>query len=525
MRLPEEVPTNLNASDKQDALGRIMVASEPFDALLAPVDASELDRGELLHRYRGLVRFIHPERSADPRAADAFAKASGAYDILCAAAAASSTSLDSGTGVGASCIARTRQPLPGEGNWAAVVSQMPTHGRWWQAGNVEALERLLEYEAAALQAFPASLDFASAPRSEMLAALRCCVGAVERECEHLDRSRGLPCNRLWASASGACVSQAVRPSLERLVDLIRHLRAVHRYCPLLRRGFDHPAELAARSPAAAAGQLLLKTLQATCSEQELEHGARAQLQSQHDALDRHVPLELDLTADPEEDPLDVYMAALHKQMAERSSKVARKDVPNAVREPSCASLPGASATPAAGGAAAAAIEAVPVAAAACATAEARCGAKRAPFVQPAGMSVVTHNVVMQPDVSAIPVVATMRAKAASDAVAIGVAAVAIRAATAAVSTSGPMGRRETTTVLPAPKPLLEPVVESERRAASDARRALHDQFGSGPPAEGTCVGSGRAAEGGKSVEETACLQDRLFAGMDSDGSELEEEDK
>lgn len=219
----------VTAADREDVLGRILDARSAGAALLGsdelPGAGPAMCPAEGLERYRRLVRLAHPDRCTDRRAHSAFLRASSAFDSLCAVEAG--------------------QPAHFEGKES--VADVPSGSRWWASRGAEELERFLEHRAAVLQALQAWAD--TLPAASVQAGVErlwdCCLDAA-RACEHLDRRSGIRRHRLWLRVPSAAASP--QQSAVLLADLILHLRAVHRFCPLRHLAFDHPAELEVACP-------------------------------------------------------------------------------------------------------------------------------------------------------------------------------------------------------------------------------------------------------------------------------------
>lgn len=262
-----ENPTDLQPQDREDIFRIILEAESPSAALLI-VGEAKLDGPERLLRYRNLVNQIHPDRCPDRRAPEAFIKASLAYELLCV---------------------ETSEPEP----------RSPIGSRWWNRGGIRDLNRHLDFRAAVTQSLCEELLRETSSGSG-LERLRACVSDAERACSHLDRTAGYPRSRLWPStpsqASMASQHEARRLAA-RFTDLLSHLRAVHRFCPLTARAFDHEAELEVVSPPSAAARLLRATLE--------------RQESSKPGADVDVVMG---TEDEEPDPLDSYMETLEAQL-------------------------------------------------------------------------------------------------------------------------------------------------------------------------------------------------------------------
>lgn len=285
-----DIPPLLQPGDREDAIGRILDARTPAAALLGPEEPSSSSPVERLERYRHLVNQVHPDRCADPRAAAAFERASRAFDVLCAR---QSLGLMAGVAEESAEWAEVR----------AATGALPG-SRWWHAGSIADLDRLLEHRDVVmrvlLEEVVPSLDAAG------LQQLRSCVMHAEHMCEHLDRSRGFARHRLWHARKGERqpstdleVASQARRCAARFVDLLSHLRAVHRFCHLSGCAHDHQAELEAASSASMARALIKQMVVVKASEPGITYAARDLLASQ---------------CEQDRDPLDAYMAAVEEEL-------------------------------------------------------------------------------------------------------------------------------------------------------------------------------------------------------------------
>mmetsp|Transcript_6915 Transcript_6915/g.14974 ORF Transcript_6915/g.14974 Transcript_6915/m.14974 type:complete len:415 (-) Transcript_6915:65-1309(-) len=278
-----------------DAIGRILLASTPAEALLTPGDAPMEASMAVAARYRHLVARVHPDCCVDPRAGEAFGRASRAFDALCAQEAAADETLDSA----------------GD----AWDRSMASPGScWWDAiGSADELDRLLEYRHAASETLLGEIRRMDADVA--LAALRVSVLDAERACEHLDRLRGFPFSRLWpdrrrvSTTPNARNIQAVdkaKHCTARYLDLLLHLRAVHRFCPLSRRSYDHAVQLEAGSPPCLVARAARNLVG---SDAHLELASRGGCEEGQADGQEDVEME-----DADCDPLDAYMAKVEAEL-------------------------------------------------------------------------------------------------------------------------------------------------------------------------------------------------------------------
>lgn len=260
-------------TDREDAIGRILSAVSPAGALLVPDGSQAPPFPEAFERFRRLAGQVHPDRNADHRSKEAFWRASCAFDMLSAAEA------------GAQSL----------GWLESDALQAPPGSRWWGVSSADELERILEYRVALVQALARANELAGARgAAEATRCLQTLLQDSERTCELLDRRRSWSRSRLWPGGGVSAVGDWHRLSI-RSSDALLHLRVVHRFCPLVGRGFDHSAELEAFSPASQANTLLISALE-----------ARQVRFSSVEAMDMD-------TAD-DMDPLDAYMAGLQAEL-------------------------------------------------------------------------------------------------------------------------------------------------------------------------------------------------------------------
>eukprot|EP00933_Yihiella_yeosuensis_P032317 TRINITY_DN25900_c0_g1_i1.p1 TRINITY_DN25900_c0_g1~~TRINITY_DN25900_c0_g1_i1.p1 ORF type:complete len:481 (+),score=92.70 TRINITY_DN25900_c0_g1_i1:94-1536(+) len=292
-----EIPTLIQPGDKEDAIGRLLDARHPAGALLGPDSSNRPSPPEGLLRYRSVVNQVHPDRCVDSRAARAFRRASMAFDVLC--------TLDSTPAVMTASAA----------GWdpSSESSRPPKDPRFWDIGGINDIDRCLEFRAAAMKTLWEDMT-QELTSTQRLSRLRRCVSDAERACEHLDRSKGYRHSRLWptsplaaqkASTRQLSLIDEARTVCLRYVDLLCHLRAVHRFCQLLGAGFDHAAELDALSPPSATAKLLQEVL---CKAETSTGSTGPEAAA---APDGDVPME---GSDDEIDPLDAYMATIEEEV-------------------------------------------------------------------------------------------------------------------------------------------------------------------------------------------------------------------
>ncbi|CAE7816410.1 unnamed protein product [Symbiodinium sp. CCMP2592] len=235
------VPVLLISEDREDAIGRVLAATYPSGALLGDNSVIRPSPPDALHRYRSLVNQIHPERCVDPRAEQAFVRASQAFDVLCEMDSEPDNSPDSAA-------------------WEACISQPANmascSGRWWGVSTVADLDRCLEFRSVAMDILFKLTARADETRIRLLEKL---IRDGEKICEHLDRQQQIPRHRLWPVKARAKY-QGANAAVLRYLDVLCHLRSVHCFCQLRNRHFHHSVELLAASPLADMEGLLAKAL-------------------------------------------------------------------------------------------------------------------------------------------------------------------------------------------------------------------------------------------------------------------------
>eukprot|EP00929_Paragymnodinium_shiwhaense_P021702 TRINITY_DN14084_c0_g1_i1.p1 TRINITY_DN14084_c0_g1~~TRINITY_DN14084_c0_g1_i1.p1 ORF type:complete len:468 (-),score=104.53 TRINITY_DN14084_c0_g1_i1:111-1514(-) len=277
------------AGEAEDTIGRILEARTPLAALLgsSALSCDLPDAAERLARYRRIVNQVHPERCNDGRAAEAFDRASRAFDAL---------------GAGTSSASNAGEA------WKAQTAPLASAGRWWCSGNIAELDRLLTYCSTATEELARGGDAAAAAK------LRQLVAETAGACEHLDRARSFPRHRLWALRAAAAASDW-RALTHQFVDLLLYLRAVHRFCAFERRGFSHPAELEASSSAAAVRDYLRRCLTPTVA---TPSGQGMGMAGPSAHVDQDVQMGV-ADLDDDIDPLDAYMASIDCQLREEGA--------------------------------------------------------------------------------------------------------------------------------------------------------------------------------------------------------------
>jgi len=169
---------------------------------------------------------------------------------------------------------------------------------------VTELDRILEHRAAVLQALKDELCPPWNPNK--LQALQKEVESASRMCEHLDRAMGLSRNRLWPTKAQTPgdASILLQSYFARFVDLITHLRAVHRFCQFQGQAYNHPAELEALSSIGMVRERLLQALSRSSCQQQ--HSVP------HTAIESAIDAKMDIAEDV--DPLDAYMAKIEAEL-------------------------------------------------------------------------------------------------------------------------------------------------------------------------------------------------------------------
>jgi len=265
-------------------------------------------------QYRQLALAVHPDKCGHARAKEAFQRLSEAFDRLASEAGQRR------------CLAELARARAGGGQQqrgahAQKQGSAGGRGRWWDTQTWEEFERRFRHrdaaEASLRQEFTKGVKARHSQRR-----VRAQVLAAERSTEHCDRNVDLPESELWPPesrlAAGAAEQQLQewlgddpsraesfreRPELDdpsaalaRLLDLLTHLRTVHRYCLYCGCVFDSFEDLERNCPG--------------FTEEEHENAPNpAARTSQETALEPAGQVEAF-----EEDPLDSFMAGMQEQL-------------------------------------------------------------------------------------------------------------------------------------------------------------------------------------------------------------------
>lgn len=246
-------------------------------------------------QYRSLALIVHPDKCSNEFAKEAFQKLSEAFDALSTEEGQKNYLAELGGGQ-----PRIRKRRP---------SHPSTNHRWWNTKTWDEFEKRFRHRDAA--EFALRQEFADAVKAKYLAKrIRLQVLNAERSAENCDRSAGFPASDLWPPQSRPQndasrvegIDMESRPELEqlrygldRLLELLTHLRTVHRYCLYCGCVFDSFEDLELNCPGIT----------------EDKHDAASSIASRpsnETSIEPASQIEIF-----EEDPLDAFMVGMHNE--------------------------------------------------------------------------------------------------------------------------------------------------------------------------------------------------------------------
>jgi len=255
------------ASRGFDVVRRVLEATTLFARLGLPNAAAE--SGLLKRQYRQLALLVHPDKCSHERAKEAFQKLSEAFDSLSDDGEQRRYLVElhgahGGMAAEAAAVSSRRRRRRG----AAARPEAADDGRWWNTQTWEEFEQRFRHRDAAEAAL--HVEFTRGVKAVHFAQrVRSQVRMAERSVEHCDRGAGFPESDLWPPASrlnAGAIEQVIepqpgndamhqRPDLEhardassRLLELLTHLRTVHRYCLYCGCVFDSFEDLERNCP-------------------------------------------------------------------------------------------------------------------------------------------------------------------------------------------------------------------------------------------------------------------------------------
>lgn len=287
-----------------DAVRKILSATSLFGRLQLPDAAVEIST--LKSRYRQLALLVHPDKCSHNLAKEAFQKLSEAFDGLSNEAAQRQH------------LAKDRQAQSN----ARTRHKRKDKDRWWDTQTWAEFEQRFRHRDAAEAAL--LKEYANNVKAKhSMKRVRSQVLAAERSIEQCDRGAGYPESELWppelrleaGAAERAVVEHTGRPdtsqpqgfderpelehpatAFARLLDLITHLRTVHRYCMYCGCVFDSFEDLERNCPG--------------FTEEEHDNAPNTAARTSKETA---VGL-ADQLAVFEEDPLDAFMGGLQDQL-------------------------------------------------------------------------------------------------------------------------------------------------------------------------------------------------------------------
>ncbi|CAE7224247.1 unnamed protein product [Symbiodinium sp. CCMP2592] len=318
------------------AVAKILAASNPFARL--ELEPEAVDVAVVRSHYRRLALAVHPDKCKEPKAKEAFQALSEAFERLSSAVGQAQSLREAGLQAKAAAAKAKVSRRRGQEPEAEGCFRPPTaeerKARWWDTKTWEEFEERLRHRERAEAAL--RLRYCSGLRLRFSTKkMREQVRAAERSVEHLDRNCGLAESFLWPPES----TQAARDleeevakarqtepwpgaanellpdynerselndpqmALQRLLELLTHLRAVHRYCLFCGCTYDSPEDMEENCPG--------------ITEEEHEEASSAGLRSSQKAAPAPAQPE-----DPqlEEDPLEAYMASVDAEAERQKGK-------------------------------------------------------------------------------------------------------------------------------------------------------------------------------------------------------------
>eukprot|EP00746_Dinoflagellata_sp_MGD_P019612 gnl/MRDRNA2_/MRDRNA2_145581_c0_seq1.p1 gnl/MRDRNA2_/MRDRNA2_145581_c0~~gnl/MRDRNA2_/MRDRNA2_145581_c0_seq1.p1 ORF type:complete len:360 (-),score=62.96 gnl/MRDRNA2_/MRDRNA2_145581_c0_seq1:117-1067(-) len=274
-----------SSSKKSDTqirlIQRILDATTLFARLVLPV--SHAEPSAVKKQYRQLALVVHPDKCNHASAKEAFQKLSEAFDVI-GDAAGQKRYIAELSSQRSSTVTQTQR-----------APSAAAKGRWWNTSTWEEFEKRFRHRDAAEAALHE--EFTSGLKAKMnKKRVRSQVLLAERTTEHCDRAAGFTKSDLWPPEEGQHGSKKRSElndpicAVPRLLDLITHLRTVHRYCLYCGCAFDSFDDLERNCPG-------------FTEEEHEKAGNMATRTSKETALEKAGQVE-----SWEEDPLDAFMA-------------------------------------------------------------------------------------------------------------------------------------------------------------------------------------------------------------------------
>eukprot|EP00933_Yihiella_yeosuensis_P050371 TRINITY_DN4816_c2_g1_i1.p1 TRINITY_DN4816_c2_g1~~TRINITY_DN4816_c2_g1_i1.p1 ORF type:complete len:331 (+),score=70.34 TRINITY_DN4816_c2_g1_i1:79-1071(+) len=292
-----------------DAVTQILNASSFFGRLGLPNAVVAIDT--LKKQYRKVALLVHPDKCSDPRSKEAFQKLSEAFEAL-----ASESSQQS-------YLHEVRNPKTGSSSSfrkRKASQKADDSSQWWDTQTWEEFEKRFRHRDSAEAAL--HREFSDGLKAKhSLHQVYNQVLAAERSTEHCDRAAGLSQNDLWPPRASRSEANSKQPEalIARLLQLLTHLRTVHRYCLYCGCVFNSFEDLEQNCP----GFTEQDHEKATSSSSRASKGTSTTTTTALESVDKVQLLE--------EDPLDAFMAGMQNQLnqdlksSERSTK--KRDQP------------------------------------------------------------------------------------------------------------------------------------------------------------------------------------------------------
>ncbi|CAE7394974.1 unnamed protein product [Symbiodinium sp. CCMP2456] len=323
------------------AVEKILAASNPFVRLELELEA--VDVAVVRSHYRRLALAVHPDKCKEPKAKEAFQALSEAFERLSSAVGQAQCLREAGLQAKAAAAAGAKAKVSrSRGSGPEPDGGAPTaedrKARWWDTKTWEEFEERLRHRERAEAAL--RLRYCSGLRLRFSTKkMREQVRAAERSVEHLDRNCGLAESSLWPPEStqaardleeevqkarqtepwpGAANELLVdynerlelndpQMALQRLLELLTHLRAVHRYCLFCGCTYDSAEDMEENCPG--------------ITEEEHEEASSAGLRSsQKSTASTAAPAAQPEDPQEEEDPLEAYMASVEAEAERQKGK-------------------------------------------------------------------------------------------------------------------------------------------------------------------------------------------------------------
>eukprot|EP00746_Dinoflagellata_sp_MGD_P083464 gnl/MRDRNA2_/MRDRNA2_33227_c0_seq1.p1 gnl/MRDRNA2_/MRDRNA2_33227_c0~~gnl/MRDRNA2_/MRDRNA2_33227_c0_seq1.p1 ORF type:complete len:353 (+),score=84.43 gnl/MRDRNA2_/MRDRNA2_33227_c0_seq1:157-1215(+) len=302
------VPSSSSSSCIGNVIQQIHDAATFFGRFGLPDD--HVDCNLVKRKYRQMALQVHPDKCDHVSAKEAFQMLSEAFDVIGSAAGQKRYLIELSSSKGRRSTTQERKE-----------KEAAAEGRWWNTATWEEFEKRFHHRDAAEAAL--HVEFTTGLKAKLnRKKVRSQVLAAERSTEHCDRAAGFPESDLWPPESrleaGALHETVIpldtdpiprpqtfedRPELDhphsavpRLVELLTHLRTVHRYCLYCGCVFESFEDLERNCPGFTEDEHDEARNMAMRTPQENTVEAAGQIEEW------------------EEDPLDAFMAGMQDQL-------------------------------------------------------------------------------------------------------------------------------------------------------------------------------------------------------------------